>query len=492
MTAPQVTLIAVPGIPLIQPGDDLAATIVRCLREADLHPRSGDILVVAQKIVSKAEGRLVSPIDVSPSPEAETLAAQTGKDPCLVEIILGDSRQVVRHRPGVLIVEQQSGFVCANAGVDHSNVPDRNGDPQVALLPEDADASAARLRERVRRATGADVAVIINDSHGRPFRLGTCGVAVGVAGMVALSDRRGEPDLFGHPLRITTVGTADEIAAAASLLMGQGNEGQPVVLVRGAPFELAATGTIRDLLRSREDDLFREPAPPAEILHLIHRRRTVRRYQNRPIDRPTLEALIAAACAAPSAHNRQHWRFAAITARVVKERLARAMGEPFRCDMEREQLHPDEIEMRAARSFRRLVESPALIVAGFSTSDTAPSRSASDASVIASEAKQSPSPIRKTAAELESKIEETMATQSVAAAIENLLLAATVYGLGACWICWPLFCPDEVREALGLPDDFQPQALVTLGFPAEAPSPRDLFPLDTRAHFFLEEEWSES
>lgn len=487
MTATQITLTAVPGIPLIQPGDDLAAIIVRCLRETDLHLLPGDVLVVAQKVVSKAEGRLVSPLDVRPSAAAEALAAQTGKDPRLVEIILGDSNRVIRHRPGVLIVEQRSGFVCANAGVDHSNVPARDGEPQVALLPADPDASAARLRERFRQATGADVAVIINDSHGRPFRLGTCGVAVGVAGMVALSDRRGEPDLFGHPLHITTVGTADEIAAAASLLMGQADEGQPVVLVRGAPYE-PARGTVRDLLRAPEDDLFREPAPPAELLSLIHRRRSVRHYQDRPVDRATLETLLAAACAAPSAHNRQHWRFAAITARAVKERLAPAMGEPFRRDMERERLHPDEIEMRAARSYRRLVESPALIVAGYSTSDTAPNRSANDTSVTAGEAQQSPSPAREIAADPKSEIEETMATQSVAAAIENLLLAAMAHGLGACWICWPLFCPDEVRAALGLPDDFQAQALITLGYPAEMPDRKERFPPETRAYFFLEEE----
>jgi len=472
MIPSQLTLTAVPGIPLIRPGDDLAAIILHCLHESGLLLQDNDVLVIAQKIVSKAEGRLVVPDQVQPSPQAYALAAETGKDPRLVETILRDSRDVVRHHRGALIVEQQSGFVCANAGVDHSNVPTCDGEPQVALLPEDSDVSAARLRERFCQATGKDIAVIINDSHGRPFRLGTCCVAIGVAGMTALSDRRGQPDLFGQPLRITTVGTADEIAAAASLLMGQANEGQPVILVRGAPFE-CGPGTARDLLRPREDDLFREPVPQTELVNLLYRRQSIRRYRRRAVDRDTLEQLIAAACSAPSAHNRQHWRFAVITARAVKEQLASSMGEYFRQDMRRDGLSTDEIEARAVRSYRRLVEAPALIIAGFSA--TAVELPNSDSMTTTEPA-------------VESKIEETMAIQSVAAAIENLLLAATAFGLGACWMCWPLFCPHVVRESLGLRDDFQAQALLTLGYPAETPPRKERLPLHTRARFFLEGE----
>ncbi len=478
MTATQLTLTAVPGIPLIHPGDDLAAIILQRLTDAGLSLHNVDVLVVAQKIVSKAEGRLVPLDSVQPSNRSFSLAAETGKDPKLVEVILRDSREVVRHRRGVLIVEQRNGFVCANAGVDHSNVPAHDDSPQVALLPADPDASAARLRAQLRAATGKDVAVIINDSHGRPFRLGTCGVAIGVAGMAALSDRRGTPDLFGQPLRITTVGTADELAAAASTLMGQGTEGQPVVLIRGAAFE-PATGTVRDLLRPREADLFREPVPPSGLANLLYRRRSIRHYAPRPVDRNTLEELIAAACAAPSAHNRQHWRFAVITKRAVKERLAQAMGESFRQDMRREGLPPHEIEARAGRSYSRLVTSPALIIAGYSTSDTG-------LPVAGGQQISNPPPPSKIQNE-QSKIEETMAIQSVAAAIENLLLAATAFGLGACWICWPLFCPDVVREALRLPDDFQAQALVTVGYPADVPPRRERFPLETRSFWFLEE-----
>jgi coenzyme F420-0:L-glutamate ligase/coenzyme F420-1:gamma-L-glutamate ligase len=513
MTLPQITLSAVPGIPLIRPGDDLAEIILGCLREADLSLQDGDVLVIAQKIVSKAEGRLVAPHLVEPSCEATALAAETSKAPELVEIILGDSCEVVRHRPGVLVVEQKSGFICANAGVDHSNVPTRNGEPQVALLPADPDESARRLRKRICQATGRQIAVIINDSHGRPFRLGTCGVAIGVAGMTPLSDRRGDPDLFGQPLRITTVGTADEIAAAASLLMGQADEGLPVVLVRGATYQ-HADGTARDLLRPREHDLFREPIPQTELLNLLFRRQSIRRYQRKPVDRDTLQQLLTAACAAPSAHNRQHWRFAAITADDAKAHLAQALGEHFRRDMREEGVHPDEIEARADRSYHRLVNAPALIVVGYSvrdlqfptddaradvrpsdtkfkavtTSGCSPLRDEHASSIERVASSATDSLIRPFADSLVFKAEETMAIQSVAAAIENLLLAATALGLGACWICWPLFCPDVVRTALGLPPDFQAQALITLGYPAESPPRRERVPLSERVYFFLEDE----
>ena len=479
MTTAQMTLTAIPGIPLIRPGDELAEIILQCLADAGLSLQNGDVLVVAQKIVSKAEGRLVCLDQVQPSDRSRLLAAETDKDPNLVEVILSDSNNVVRHRRGVLIVEQHSGFVCANAGVDHSNIPARDGRPQVALLPADADDSAARLRARIREATGKDVAVIINDSHGRPFRLGTCGVALGVAGMAALSDRRGAPDLFGQPLRITTVGTADELAAAASALMGQGAEGRPVVVIRGAPFD-PAPGTVRDLLRPRPEDLFREPVPPSELANLLYRRQTIRRYDGRAVDRSTVEALIAAACAAPSAHNRQHWRFAAITARPVKERLAQAMGESFRQDMRREGLHPDEIEGRAGRSYDRLVESPALIIAGYSSADVS-------IRALAGQETFNSGPASKTQ-HRKSKIEETMATQSVAAAIENLLVAATAMVLGACWSFLSRFCPDVVRVALSRADYSAPQALITIGYPAETPPRRERFPVESRAYFFLENE----
>lgn len=251
----QITLFAVPGIPLVQPGDDLAALILSGLKSAGLSLEDGDVLVIAQKVVSKAEGRIVALADVQPSPQAVELGAAIEKDARIVEVILSDSRGVVRVRPGLLIVEQKRGFICANAGVDRSNVGPDHGE-HVTLLPEDPDRSAEEIRQRLMEATGRQVAVIINDSHGRPWRVGTVGVAIGVAGMKPVDDLRGQPDLFGYVLQHTAVGTADQIASAASLLQGQADEGRPVILVRGVR-HTPGEGRAQELLRPRDQDLFR-------------------------------------------------------------------------------------------------------------------------------------------------------------------------------------------------------------------------------------------
>ena len=250
-------LTALPGIPLVFPGDDLAVLILEGVERAGLALQDGDLLVVTQKVVSKAEGRLINLVEVDPSPEAIRLGEETNKDPRLVEVILNESHQVLRTREGVIIVGHRLGFVCANAGVDHSNVQDEEGQQGewVAMLPQNPDASAQRLRVRLQDATGAKIGVVIIDSHGRAWRLGTVGIAIGVAGFPALLDLRGRPDLFGDPLRSTQVGLADEVAASASILMGQAGEGLPVIHIRGLPYALRE-GTLREILRPRELDLF--------------------------------------------------------------------------------------------------------------------------------------------------------------------------------------------------------------------------------------------
>ena len=228
-----VTLTPVPRFPMVRPGDDLAALLIAACEQGALAPADGDVVVVAQKIVSKAEGRYVDLAQVRPSARAESLAAQVDKDPRLVEVILSESQRVVRHRPGVLIVEHRLGFIMANAGVDRSNVDPALGAEPVLLLPRDPDASAARLRDRLGAHFRSRPAVIVTDSWGRAWRRGTVGIALGAAGLPALMDLRGRSDLFGHELRVTETGFADEIASAASLIMGQADEAQPVVLVRG-------------------------------------------------------------------------------------------------------------------------------------------------------------------------------------------------------------------------------------------------------------------
>jgi coenzyme F420-0:L-glutamate ligase/coenzyme F420-1:gamma-L-glutamate ligase len=253
--ATHLELIGVPGIPLVETGDDLASIIAGAARAAGLQLRAGDVVVVTSKIVSKAEGRWVDLEQVRPDERAQRVAAQCDKDPREVAVILGESLGVSRMRPGVLIAEHRLGFVCANAGVDHSNA--RPGDNWRLLLPEDPDRSARDLRARLSAEFGVPVAVVISDSHGRPFRLGAVGVAIGACGLPALWDLRGRPDLFGNPLRVTTVGFADEIAAAAGLVLGQADEGVPVVIVRGLTYPVCETARAADLVRPRELDLYR-------------------------------------------------------------------------------------------------------------------------------------------------------------------------------------------------------------------------------------------
>ena len=235
----------------------MAALLLQALDRAGQTLRDGDVLAVAQKIVSKAEGRQVRLAAVTPSARAEEVAAVVGKDARLVELILRESTAVSRLAPGVLIVRHRLGFTSANAGIDRSNVQTHSGEEEaVLLLPLNPDASAVALREALRAATGAAAGVVITDSHGRPFRLGTVGVAIGVAGLPALWNRRGEADLYGYRLQHTDVGLADEIAAAAGLLMGQAAEGLPAVLLRG--LRLPPTGgRATDLVRPDELDLYR-------------------------------------------------------------------------------------------------------------------------------------------------------------------------------------------------------------------------------------------
>lgn len=255
---------------MIQKGDDLAEVILAALHDNQISLQHGDILVLAQKIVSKAEGRLVNLADIIPSDLAVELAQHSEKDPRLVEIIMQESREVLRVKTGTIIVEHHLGFICASAGIDHSNA---SLDPQlhsadgtkhgstemdewVLLLPKDPDASARALRSRLQTISGVGLAVLIIDSHGRAWRLGTVGVAIGMAGVPGLVDLRGQLDLFGYPLKITVVGAADELAAAASLVMGQAAEGTPVVHVRGFPYSLRESALV-EMLRPKEDDLFR-------------------------------------------------------------------------------------------------------------------------------------------------------------------------------------------------------------------------------------------
>lgn len=454
LTAPAaVELTALAAVPMVRPGDDLAAIVLAALAASDMALRDGDVVVLAQKIVSKAQGRFVRLADVVVSPRAAELAREVGKRAELVELILRESSEVVRYRRDVLIVAHKLGLVMANAGIDQSNIEQGGGDDTALLLPENPDATCAQLRDTLLAATGARVGVIINDSHGRAFRNGTVGVAIGAAGIAALADLRGAPDLYARRLQSTEVGLADEIASAASLLMGQGAEGRPVVLARGLA-NAQGEGCAADLVRRKEIDLFRAPAN-AGMLEFIGGRRSIRRYGDAPVADDVVERILGAAVSAPSAHNRQPWRFAVLRTEPARRRLAEAMGARLREDRGRDGDDPDAIEADVARSIARIAGAPVAILVSMAMEDMDgyPDRRRADAEYL-------------------------MAVQSTAMAMQNVQLAAHALGLGASLMCAPLFCQDTVRAALGLPAAWEPQALITLGVPANAGKPFERRPLN--------------
>lgn len=248
-----VQIIGVEGLPIIKAGDNLAELICRASERQGTPIQNGDIIVVTHVIVSRAEGRVVNLDEVTPSLFAKTVAELYEKDPAMVEIVLREAKSIRRMADGKIITETKHGFVCANSGVDKSNVP---GERFVALLPEDPDASAAKIRREIKRLTGCDVAVIISDTHGRPLREGEINVAVGVSGLKPLRDRRGEKDLFGYILRVKQTAVADELCSAAELVIGQADEGVPVAIIRGYKYTKSENARATELIRSREKDLF--------------------------------------------------------------------------------------------------------------------------------------------------------------------------------------------------------------------------------------------
>lgn len=257
----RLELIAVPGIPLIEPGDDVLALIIAALRELGV-PLESDkaVVVVTSKVLSRAQGRFVDVSTVQPSPRAHELAAVVGKDPRTVELILSESESVSRSARNVLIVRHKLGFISANAGIDESNARPKHAapgtGPWVLLMPLDPDGVARELRSRIREQLGVSVGVVVTDSHGRPFRIGTVGAAIGVAGVPAVWDQRGRSDLHGRKLEVTMTAFADQLAAAADLVAGQASEGRPVVLVRGLSFVADENASARALLRPAEQDLY--------------------------------------------------------------------------------------------------------------------------------------------------------------------------------------------------------------------------------------------
>jgi coenzyme F420-0:L-glutamate ligase/coenzyme F420-1:gamma-L-glutamate ligase len=399
----------VTGLPEIEPGSDLAVVLGDALADAGL--RDGDVLVVTQKVVSKAEGRL--------APAADRDA-----------VIASETVRVVAARDDLVIAETRHGFVCANAGVDASNV----AEGLLTLLPEDPDGSAVRLHRALSARLGVDaLGVVITDTFGRPWREGLVDVAIGVAGMPALLDLRGTTDHTGRALDMTVMALADQVAAAAGLVMGK-DARIPVAIVRGLG-GWNATGAAADLVRKPADDLFRESP-----LRSLQARRTIRSFGDGAVPRPVVIEAIAAACTAPAPHHTRPWRFVALDTEPAKRALLAAIAAAWRADLERDGTPEDVIARRLARSDAVLGAAPTLIAPFVRFDGAHPYPDAERAGA-----------------------EREMFLLTGGAAIQTLLLALHDQGYASCWISSTLFCQEETRAALGLDEGWYALGTVACG-----------------------------
>jgi len=426
-----VTVLPVEGLPEIAAGDDLPAMLASALAG---RVRPGDVVAVTQKIVSKAERRVV--------PEAER-----GHDGW----VASETERVVARREDLIIAQTRHGFVCANAGVDASNV----GEGFLTLLPEDPDASARRIRD----ALGGDVGVIVTDTFGRAWRRGLVNVAIGSAGLPALVDLRGQTDHTGRVLEATVVALADELAAASGLVMGK-DAMVPVAILRpgdGRTWVATGPGGADELVRPPEEDLFRESP-----LQSLHARRSLRSFGEGGVPVAALEEAVRAACTAPAPHHTRPWLFVALTSEAAKRRLLAAMAAAWRADLEGDGTPEHVIRRRLAKSDALLGAAPAIVV---------PFVRMRGAHTYPDE--------ERAAAERE------MFLLAGGAGIQNLLLALHAQRLGSCWVSSTLFCKEETREALGVDDEWIPLGSVAVG-PMPAATPPGRPPLPVEDHLRVE------
>jgi len=419
-----VTVRPVQGLPEVSTGDDLAGLLADAL--APMALAEGDVVVVTQKVVSKAEGRIASTADRDAVVAAETV-------------------RVVARRADLVIAETAHGFVCANAGVDGSNV----ADGLLTLLPEDPDGSARRLRDALAARLGLErLGLVITDTFGRPWREGLVDVAIGVAGMPATVDLRGTADHTGRELEVTVMALADQVATAAGVVMGKAAR-VPAAVVRGIAWESDA-GVAADLVRAPADDLFRESP-----LQSLHARRTIRSFGPGDVPREVVAEAVAAACTAPAPHHTRPWRFVALDSAPAKRALLGAIAEAWRADLRADATPEEVIERRIARSDAVLGAAPTLIV---------PLVRFDGAHPYADEGRAG--------------AEREMFLLAAGAAIQTLLLALHDQGYASCWISSTLFCQEETRAVLGLDQGWHALGTVACGPMPEGGADRPRPPID--------------
>ncbi|MHA1669633.1 MAG: coenzyme F420-0:L-glutamate ligase [Promethearchaeota archaeon] len=448
-----INLIGLKGIPKIKPGDNLANIIIDSIGKSNTILEDGDILVIAQSIVSKSCGFLVDLSKIEPSDYAnmlyegmKPLAAKENipiKDPQLIQLILDESNELVRSSH-VMIVETKHGFICANAGIDRSNV---EGDNMVTLLPENPDEEAKKIKDDLKNLVHINIAIIISDSFGRPFRRGAIGVAIGLSGIDAVLDNRGKYDLYGKELKSTIVGQADNLASAAQLIMGEADEGFPIILIKGYDFEINNQASINSIIRERKSDLFREKESDKDILEILKSRRSYKLdFSSREVDEELIRECIDLSRWAPSAHNGQFWRYIIMRKGVKRSQLIDRMNEKFKTDLTNEGKSESTIRFKIEKTRNQFLNSPFLILLCLDKQDL------------------------EVYEDVERNLNELfMGIQSISSSATYLLLAFETKKLSSCWYCAPLFAKKIIQKELNLPETYIPMAFFTVGYPKDVP-----------------------
>ena len=445
----EIQIIGLQGVPLITPGDDITQIILNALEQNDLSLKNGDIILIAQTVISKSIGKIRNLKEIEPSERALSLSEEIAKksrikgipikSPEHVQAILDESNEILKAEH-ILITETKQGFICANAGIDKSNV---EGEDYVALLPEDSDEIAQEIRTRLKKATEKDTAVVITDSFGRPFRVGAVGVALGVAGINAIVDKRGEHDLFGHELQSTIIGQADNLASSAQLIMGEADEGLPIVIVRGYKYSTSNNASIKHIIRDKNSDLFRTSKDAKSFIATLKDRRSYKSdFNSRSIDINLIEECIEIARWAPSAHNGQFWRYIILKNDKTRKQLVENMNKKLREDLTQDGKSQDFIESKIKNRRNIFLNAPLLILQCLESKDLEHYRDSE-----------------------RNNNEFIMGVQSVSASATYFLLALQVKNLAACWYCAPLFAKSIVIKALKLPNSYVPMAFFTVGYP---------------------------
>jgi len=445
----RLSLIGLKGIPLIKSDDNISDIILAALGNNNVSLQDGDILVIAQSIISKSSNQIINLREVHPSEQAKKIykkhapiAKDKGipiKSPELIQKILDESKEILKSEH-VIIVETHHGFICANAGIDKSNV---EGEYNVSLLPKNSDIDAKKIRKSIYKKTKKNVAIIIADSFGRPFRVGAVGVALGISGIEPLIDKRGSTDLYGNRLQSTIIGQIDNLASAAQLIMGESDEGIPIVLIRGYKYEIKENTSIREILRDKKDDLFRGVESEILLGDLLRNRRSYKtEFDSKEVDTHLIEKCIEIARWAPNAHNAQVWRFVILEKEDLRAKLIDNMNRKLREDLTNDGKSETFIINKIKKTRKQFLDAPILLILCLDESylEEFPDQERNENEFI-------------------------LGVQSISAAATYLLLAFEIEKLAACWYCAPLFSKEIVKNTLHLPKSFVPMAFFTVGYP---------------------------